>query len=336
MKKVSYYIKKRIWIYIVAVAALLIATILDLLSPKLTRVVVDEIIVGKKIEIFGFVILGFLGIGIGRCVFGYLKEYLFDVTASKISSDMRRDLFEHIQTLSASFFDKTNTGELMSRVKDDIDHIWDACGYVGMLLIQVAFHTTLVLYFMFRLNPMLAIIPLIAIILCGSIAVIMENKLGKVYEDISEENATLNTVAEENLMGVRTVKSFAREKFEIQKFLSHNKRYYDLNMKQSKIFVKFYPYFSIVTAVLPLLVLLTGAHYVTEGRMTIGELASFIDYSMNIVWPMEMLGWLTNSFSSAVASYKKVMKISAMKPEVKESEHPVEMRELRVKFLLPT
>lgn len=332
MKKVSYYIKKRIWIYIVAVAALLIATILDLLSPKLTRVVVDEIIVGKKIEIFGFVILGFLGIGIGRCVFGYLKEYLFDVTASKISSDMRRDLFEHIQTLSASFFDKTNTGELMSRVKDDIDHIWDACGYVGMLLIQVAFHTTLVLYFMFRLNPMLAIIPLIAIILCGSIAVIMENKLGKVYEDISEENATLNTVAEENLMGVRTVKSFAREKFEIQKFLSHNKRYYDLNMKQSKIFVKFYPYFSIVTAVLPLLVLLTGAHYVTEGRMTIGELASFIDYSMNIVWPMEMLGWLTNSFSSAVASYKKVMKISAMKPEVKESEHPVEMREIKGKI----
>lgn len=63
----------------------------------------------------------------------------------------------------------------------------------------------------------------------------MEKKLGNVYEEISEENAALNTVAEENLAGVRTVKAFAREKFEIRKFLSHNKRYYELNMKQSKV-----------------------------------------------------------------------------------------------------
>ena len=75
----------------------------------------------------------------------------------------------------------------------------------------------------------------------------MERKLGAVYEEISEENAELNTVAEENLAGVRTVKAFAREKYEIEKFLNHNNRYYELNMKQSKVFVKYYPYFSVVT-----------------------------------------------------------------------------------------
>ena len=104
----------------------------------------------------------------------------------------------------------------MARVKDDIDRIWDTLSYVGMLIIEVIFHTTVVLFCMYNLNAPLAIIPTLAMILCGFIAIRMENRLGDVYEAISEENATLNTVAEENLAGVRTVKAFAREKFEIK------------------------------------------------------------------------------------------------------------------------
>lgn len=329
MKKVSRYIWEMRGRYLFATFALITATVLDLLSPKLTNAIVDDVIVGGNMALLKWILLGFLGIGIGRCVFGYFKEYLFDTTASMIAANMRRDLFKHIQSLSASYFDRTNTGELMSRVKDDIDHIWDACGYVGMLLIQVAFHTALVLYFMYRLNPVLAIVPTLAVVMCGTIAIVMENKLGAVYGEISEENAVLNTVAEENLGGVRTVKSFAREDFEIRKFLSHNRRYYDLNMKQSRIFVKYNPYFTVVTAVLPLLVLLFGAHYVTEKSMTLGELASFLDYSTNIIWPMEMLGWLTNSFSSAVASNKKVRKITAITSDIKEVENPVVLTEVK-------
>lgn len=323
MKPISKYIWEMRHRYALAVFSLLTATVLDLLSPKLTNKIVDEVIGKGRIEILKWILLGYLGIGVGRCLFGYLKEYFFDTTSVRISANMRRDIFKHIQTLSASYFDKTNTGELMSRVKDDIDHIWDGLGFVGMLLIQVFFHTIMVLFFMFRLNPVLTIIPLVAMIICGGIAIIMEKKLGAVYEAISEENAKLNTVAEENLGGVRTVKSFAREDHEILKFLSHNKRYYELNMTQSKVFVKYYPYFSVITKILPLLVLLCGAHYVQSKAMTLGQLTAFVDYSMNIVWPMEMLGWLTNSFSSAVASNKKIRKIAATKPEILEKGEAV-------------
>jgi ATP-binding cassette subfamily B protein len=176
---------------------------------------------------------------------------------------------------------------------------------------------------MFSLNKVLALIPLVAMITCGTIAVVMEQKLGKVYEDISEENASLNTVAEEDLQGVRTVKAFAREKFEIGKFLSHNQRYYDLNMTQSKLFVKYYPYFSVVGKVVPLLTLLFGGMSVMHGNMTLGGLTAFMEYSMNIVWPMEMLGWLSNSMSSAVASEKKLKKIYEEKPVITDPAEPV-------------
>lgn len=234
MKKISTYIWENKVSYIVAVAALLGAVTLDMMSPRLTKLVVDDVIVGGEMAKLKYLLLGFLGIGVGRCVFQYVKEYTFDKTASKITAQMRRDLFVHIQSLSADFFDRTNTGELMSRVKEDIDHIWDALGYVGMLIIEVVYHTSIILISMYVLNWKLALIPTVSMIFCGSIALIMERKLGSVYEEISEENAVLNTVAEENLAGVRTVKAFAREKFEISKFLSHNQRYYDLNMKQSR------------------------------------------------------------------------------------------------------
>ena len=84
--------------------------------------------------------------GIGRSIFGYCKEFTFDVLASKIGSAMRKDLFDHIQSLSMGYFEDTNTGELMARVKDDVDKIWNAMGYVGMLVIEVIIHVSMVLY----------------------------------------------------------------------------------------------------------------------------------------------------------------------------------------------
>ncbi len=332
MKKLSNYIWEYRFSYLIAIASLLIAVTLDMLGPRLMSHVVDDVIVGGDIPKLKYLLLGFLGIGLGRCTFQYVKEYTFDKCGSKISGDMRRDLFRHIQGLSADFFDRTNTGELMARVKEDIDHIWDALGYVGMLLIEVMYHTTIILVCMYMLNWKLALIPTVSMLFCGAIAIIMEKKLGRVYEEISEENALLNTVAEENLAGVRTVKAFAREKYEIGKFLSHNKRYYELNMEQSKVFVRYYPFFSVVTKVLPLLTILVGGKIVIDGGMTLGEMTAFVEYSTNIVWPMEMLGWLTNSFSSAVASNKKINRIYQEKASIVEMTEPVKLDHVQGKI----
>ncbi len=331
MKKISSYIWEYKIPYLIAIVSLLIAVTLDMMAPRLTARVVDDVIVGGNIGELKYLLLGFLGIGLGRCVFQYVKEYTFDKNGAKISGDMRRDLFRHIQGLSADFFDKTNTGELMARVKEDVDRIWDAMGYVSMLLLEVIYHTSIILVCMYMLNWKLALLPTAAMLLCGSFAVIMERRLGKVYEEISEENAAINTVAEENLAGVRTVKAFAREKFEITKFLSHNKRYYDLNMEQSKVFVRYYPCFTVVTKVLPLLTILVGGKFVIDGEITLGQMTAFVEYSANIVWPMEMLGWLTNSFSAAVASNKKIKKIYEVKPTITEVTDTVKLEKVEGK-----
>ncbi len=316
MRRIRTYIQKNWYVYLFAISCMVCAIVLDMLYPKITQSIVDDVILAGRQEIFISLLAGIVLVGIGRSVCGYLKEYLFDILCSKIASQLRKDLFGHIQTLSARYFDNANTGELMARVKDDVDKIWNALGFVGMLTIEVTIHVSLVLYCMFMLSWKLALVPLTAMVICGLTAVIMERKLDGVYEEISEENAVLTTVAEENLAGVRTVKAFAREKFEIEKFLSHNERYYELNITQSKILVRYYPYFQFIGKALPVFMAVLGGSFVIQQKLTLGALVAFIEYSRNCTWPMEMMGWLTNDLSAAAASYKKLKKIFDEKAEI--------------------
>lgn len=337
MKKLSTHIRKHLPAYLIAVFGLVVSVGLDMLSPQLTKQIIDDVIGNGNIGALGAILLGIFAIGVGRLIFGYIKEYTFDVTGARIASDIRKDIFHHIQGLSAEFFDRYGTGELMARIKDDVDRIWDGLSYVGMLTIEVVIHTSFILFCMFRLNAWLAVIPAVCMAFCAALAIYLEKRLDKVYDAISEENAALNTVAEENLTGVRTVKAFAREKFEIDKFLSHNQKYYDLNMEQSRVFVKYHPLFSLVSKILPLIVLLAGGYFFIygggeTGEFTLGDLGAFVQYSTNIVWPMEMLGWLTNSFSAAIASNKKLKKLYSELPSVTDAEAPVTLPEVTGKL----
>lgn len=329
MKKLSTYLGRFWYGYLFAVICMVAAIVLDMVYPKITQSIVDDVMIGGKMELLKSLLIGIVIVGVGRCIFGYFKEFTFDVLCSKIGSQMRKDLFNHIQTLSMDYFDNTNTGELMARVKDDIDKVWNALGYVGMLILEVSIHVTIVLYCMFSLNWKMTFIPLAVMVSCGVIAIVMERKLDKVYEDISEENAVLTTVAEENLAGVRTVKAFAREKHEIAKFLSHNKRYYELNISQSKVLVRYYPYFSFVGKMLPVAMAILGGFAVMNGNMTLGALVAYVEYSRNCTWPMEMIGWLTNDLSSAIASYKKIRKIYQETSSIKQNEEPVKLEEVK-------
>ncbi|SHL08786.1 ATP-binding cassette, subfamily B [Anaerocolumna jejuensis DSM 15929] len=321
--KISSYIKKYWYMYTFAIVCMIIATGLDMLSPQILKHIIDDVIVGGKINLLTTFLLIILGIGVGRAVFGYFKELLFDSVSSKIGADIRRKLFNHVQGLSLDYFDKNNTGELMSRLKDDVDKVWAGVGFIGMLVVEIVIHISLALYGMFSLSPVLTIIPLVAMPIVAFFSIKMEKKLDNIYEEISEENAKLNLVAQENLAGVRTVKAFAREKFEISKFLSHNKRYYELNMRQSKVLIKYNPYFQFITRLLPVTVIVAGGFLVIKDDLSLGSLGAFAEYANNIVWPMEMLGWLFNDLASATASTKRINKIMKEAPTVVTREDAI-------------
>ena len=320
MNKIWKYGKRYVFLYIIAITVMILSILLDAASPQITKRIIDQVIIGGQMELLSRCLLGFLGIGLGRAVFQYTKEFIFDFAASGIGSSLRKDLFDHIQSLSVGYFDSHNTGELMARVKDDVDRIWNACGFVGMLILECVIHTCIVVSCMFSISPLLTLVPLLVMPLVLFCAVRMEKGLGQVYDQISEETAEMNTVAQENLAGVRTVKAFAREPYEIEKFKRHNQKFYDLNMKQAKLIARYQPNISFLSKMLMMAVIVAGGLLVIRGKITLGELGAFSEYTSNVVWPLEMLGWLSNDFAAALASGRKIQGIFAEKPEIHDAD----------------
>ena len=152
MKKLHTYIGKHWLGYVFAILCMVTAIVLDMIYPMITESIIDDVMLDGKTELLVGLLLGIIIVGVGRAITGYFKEFTFDKLASGIGSEMRKDLFNHIQSLSMNYFAGTNTGELMARVKDDVDRVWDVLGFVGMLLIEVVIHVSIVLYCMFARN----------------------------------------------------------------------------------------------------------------------------------------------------------------------------------------
>ncbi|MGN0169004.1 MAG: ABC transporter ATP-binding protein [Acetatifactor sp.] len=329
MKKLRNYVLPFWKSYTFAIASLLLAILLEMLTPQITKIIVNESFVGGDFSRFGFLLAALVLLGIGRSVFGYCKEFTFDRNSQTIGTEMRKDLFAHIQTLSMDYFDTTNTGELMARVKDDVDKVKDAFGMTGMLIIQITIYIVSILYCMFSLSPLLGLLPLAVMIFGAGLSFVLEKKFDKVYTDLSEENAALTTVAEENLAGVRTVKAFAREKFEISKFAKHNRQYYELNMEQTRLMTRFYPIYQFIGAVLPVVCAILGGILVIQNRMDLGSLVAFVEYSRDCTWPLDMFAELANELSSSFASYKKIKAIADEKPKLTEKADAVHLDEIQ-------
>ena len=329
MKYLWNYTKKYRRFYFLAVAAMCVSIGLDMMAPQIIRMLIDDVITAGRMELFGGLLLGLIGIGLGRAVFQYVKEYTFDCIGAKIGCSIRKELFDHLQTLYVEYFDSHNTGELMARVKDDVEKIWNAMGFVGMLAIECVIHTVLVIIFMARISPVLTLLPLVIMPVIAWCAIRMESQMGQIYEEISEETARLNTVAQENLAGVRTVKAFARERYELKKFHRRNEEYYRLNMKQARMMAFYQPLISALGQGFLMAVVLLGGILVIRDSMTLGELGAFLDYANNIIWPMELVGWLSNDLAAAAASNRKIQKVLKETPKVKEQSNPQVLQEVK-------
>ena len=155
----------------------------------------------------------------------------------------------------------------------------------------------------------------------------LERKVGEVYGKISDQRAALNTTAQENIAGVRLVKAFAREKFEISKFLKKNRHNYILNMEQAKAWGKYFPKIEFLSNFIVVIVVTVGGFLVIGQEISLGTLVAFSNYIFMLIWPMRMMGWLTNIISQCYASLKKVEKIFQQQPEIKNPVNPIEPKE---------
>jgi len=327
MKRLIRYLLKKKYIYIIGIVAIVLGVMLDMYNPRLISQIIDDVLYGGNYQLLGRILLLIFFLNLFRAGFGYLREFTFDYASVKIVGKMRHDLYSHIQNLSVSYFDRKNTGELMARIKDDMDNIWHVIAFGAFLSLLMALYFIMASINLFILNWKLALVAISVMPILGYLVLKMNLAMGKNFSSISDQNASLNTTAQENIAGVRLVKAFAREKYEIQKFLDENQKYYKLHLKQGKIFAKYQPMIDGLVAAVLVMVIVIGGILVINGEITTGVLVAFSIYINMLIWPMRFLGWLTSLIAKCRASLKKVNAIFDEVPTVKNPENPVEPKE---------
>ena len=313
MKK---YITRNWWRYTIGGICLVCSTAVDILVPFITLSMVDDVIVGGNMNIFRRDILLYVAAGLGRALFQFVKEFLCDMSGCRVASGLRKDMMKHIFSLHKGYFDKTNTGELMARVKDDAGAVWDLTGFVGMLMTEAAVYFIGVIVCMVSLNWKLSLVPLLFMPPLAWIALHLEKKLDRDYDDISEKNAALTKVVEENICGVRTVKAFTAEGTEMAKFDEKNRAYGDANKKFATDLADTDPLLSVIPKIMQTFVVAIGGYAAIKGSITYGTLVAFVSYSISIVWPIENLGWMLSLISQGLTGYKKIRKVLKVSPEI--------------------
>lgn len=300
--------------------SLVASVLIDILVPMVTLSMVDDVIIGGDMEIFKRNVILYIAAALGRAFFQYTKEFLCDMSGCHVAAGLRKDLMHHILGLHKGYFDKANTGELMARVKDDTGSVWDLTGFVGMLITEATIYFIGVVVCMFRLDWKLSLIPLAFMPFLAYLAIKLDKKLDKDFDEISEKNAALTRVVEENISGVRTVKAFSAEEDELTKFDAKNKDYGEINKQFAFDMANTDPVMSFIPKIMQVLVLAVGGIAVINGNITYGVLVAFISYSISIVWPIENLGWMLSLISQGLAGYKKISKILKVEPEIKDGE----------------
>jgi len=320
MTRIFKYVSRYKSLLIIGTIFMLVVIGVDLFMPYLQQIFIDDGIIKANNNIIKSALMGILLITIIKAILGYGKEFLYDILSVKVHEDIKNDLFNHIQKLEFKYFDNMNTGELMARIGEDVENIWQTIAFGLRLFIENAIYFVVSTIILFTLNFKLAIACFLIMIPIGFIGMKLEKEFGKSYGEISDQTAKINTTAQENIAGVRLVKAFSREKYEINKFLKMNRTFYDLNMKQGKIIGDYFPPIEFLTNISLVIMIVFGGFLVMKEEITIGVLVAFSGYIWNLIWPMRMLGELVDILSRNTASAKKIFEIMDREPEIKSKK----------------
>lgn len=334
MKRILKYVSKYKGTVIIGTMCMLIVIGVDLFLPYLQQIFIDSGLMKGNQNVIVSVLVWIGIITIIKAMLGYGKEFLYDVLSSWVHQDIKNDLFAHIQTLEFEYFDNMNTGELMSIIGEDAENIWQTIGYGMRLFIENIIYFVISTIILFVLNYKLALACFIVMIPIGFIGIKLENKFGETYSKISDQTAEINTIAQEDIAGIKLVKAFSREKYEINKFLKMNKVYYDLNMEQAKIIGDYFPPIEFLTNIALVIMIVLGGFLVMDGEVSIGILVAFNGYIWNLIWPMRMLGELTDLLSRTVSSANKIFAIMDKDPSIKTKENFKDVKNIKgnIKF----
>ena len=292
----------------------------DALYPLIIGAAIDDLTKGTlRHNLLTYALAGIV-IVIIRGFFLFMTRQSLIVTSREIENDLRFDFFAHLQKLSRAFYNTRSTGDIMAHATNDISNVRNFVGPGIMYSIQTFTRIVITLFVLFSISPSvtllaLAPLPLITFIVY-KVGKLTFNRSLRVYEIFSD----LTTKAQEVLSGIRVVKSYVREKNESLEFDKISFDYQKKNLLLAKVQSFSFPMMFLLTSLSVIIVIYFGGTQVMEGKMTIGNISSFLIYLGQLTWPMIAFGWIINLVQRAAPSMQRLMNIINTKPDIEDNK----------------
>ncbi len=322
---------KQIWI---TMLTLLLITGARLVIPEIIRTMIDVGLVQKNTEILMRSAIWILLIGVARAALIFLQRYTSQWIAQRTAFDLRNRLYDHIQRLSFTYHDKSQTGQLISRCIEDVSSTNEFLGNGIFEITQIVLLIGGITILLFSTNWLLAIVALLPMVPLLLMTSRFGVRISKLFLQIDQAMGELSARLQENVTGAQVVKAFAREPYEIERFDYANRRLYDTRLETFSEFARVFPTTNLLVTLGTIFILFFGGFMVLRGELTIGELVAFNAYLLIMAQPAQQLTWVVNMGGEAVAGMQRIFEILDTKPDIETPENASVLPELtgRVEF----
>jgi len=293
-------------------AAILVPLVIRAAVDRLTQGEGDLLVSGLMITGLAFVVMAFR----------FLWRYFFIGTSRRIERSLRARLYNHLLSLSASFYNETKTGDLMAHATNDIDAVQRACGFGILTIADPLFMIPVSVAIMLSIDPRLTLyavlpLPILTIFMLGFGKVIHRR-----FEAVQEAFSTLMEKVRENVAGVRVLKSFVQEKGAEKDFAAFNQDYVHKNLALVRVWGLFHPLIELLAGATLAIILWIGGIGVIDSSITLGDFVAFTQYLSMLIWPMISLGWAVNLLQRGTASLGRINHLFAQTPEIVDPVAP--------------
>ena len=317
--RLARYALRHKWYLIGAYATMTLSSLSAMVIPRMLGNAIDEALASglqSKLLVLAGVIVGF---SVLRGVFSYGQRYLSEALSQKAAFDLRNDFFKKLQKLSFGFHDQQQTGNLMSKATADVEAVrmFISMGLIRGLSIFIM--VALIATVMLTTNWRLAIVSMAFVPVVLWRAILMSSTLRPTWMRVQAETGNLTTVLQENLAGIRVVKAFGAREFEVAKFERRAGLVADLTYRATRLFASQGSLMTFIFTAATGAILWFGGREVIAGRLSPGEMASFILYMGLLGMPIRMSGWMVNTFARATSAGQRIF-------EVLDAESPVQER----------
>ena len=312
-----------------AIVCIVMSAAANLYVPWIIRDMIDKVLMEKDMLLLNVIAVGIIVVFLVRGVFFYGQSYLVSYIAQRVIIDIREKLYVQFQKLQLAYYEKKQTGTIMSYITNDVAALQAAL--VDSLIELVTESAILVgsLVLMFYLDWKLSLVTLIVVPLIGQAMKIFGRKIKVSGALIQERTADITSLLQERISGVRVVKSFAREDYEIERFQDQNNLNFKANMKSVQLTSLLTPTVEFLAAVIVSVILWFGGYQVVNGALTAGSLVAFLTYAVNLANPVKRISRVYGTINKAMAAADRVFSVLDTAEELKDKPNAVTMPKIK-------